>query len=52
MPPPLPHTNLCLLDHLRSAQALDKIRYMALTDADALGEGETRELDIKVSGCP
>ena len=30
-------------------QALDKIRYMSLTDPDALGEGETRELDIKVS---
>ena len=29
-------------------QALDKIRYMSLTDPDALGEGETRELDIKV----
>lgn len=30
-------------------QALDKIRYMSLTDPDALGEGETRELDIKAS---
>ena len=27
---------------------MDKIRYMSLTDPDALGEGETRELDIKV----
>lgn len=33
-----------------SPKALDKIRYMSLTDPDALGEGETRELDIKVRG--
>ena len=33
-----------------SRQALDKIRYMSLTDPDALGEGETRELDIKARG--
>eukprot|EP01050_Picozoa_sp_SAG11_P043196 SAG11_NODE_20311_length_448_cov_1.028653_2_plen_52_part_01 len=31
-------------------QALDKVRYMSLTDPDALGEGDSRELDIKV--CP
>ena len=35
---------------LATLQALDKIRYMSLTDPEALGEGDARELDIKVSG--
>ena len=33
---------------LPNRQALDKVRYMSLTNPDALGEGEQRELDIKV----
>ena len=29
-------------------QALDKIRFLALTDKDVLGEGDDTKLDIKV----
>merc|ERR1712205_189065 len=29
--------------------ALDKIRFLSVTDKDALGEGETAKLDIKLS---
>ena len=30
-------------------QALDKIRFLALTDKDVLGEGDTAKLEIQVS---
>jgi len=33
-------------------QALDKIRFLSLTDADMLGEGEQAELDIRVRHSP
>jgi len=32
-----------------ASDALDKIRYLALTASELLGEGDSRELDIKVS---
>jgi len=32
-----------------AADATDKIRHMALTDPDALGEGDVADLDIKIS---
>lgn len=30
-------------------QALDKIRFLALTDKEVLGEGDTAKLEIQVS---
>merc|ERR1711959_12070 len=32
-----------------ASDALDKIRFLSVTDKDALGEGETSKLDIKIS---
>merc|ERR1719214_176046 len=33
-----------------ASDALDKIRFLAVTDKDAIGEGEVAKLDIKVEG--
>lgn len=39
---------LCLSSF--SYQALDKIRFLSLTDKEILGEGDNTKLEIQVSG--
>ena len=40
---------LSLNDNFAWFQALDKIRFLSLTDKEVLGEGDTAKLEIQVS---
>lgn len=40
-----------LTENFSRFQALDKIRFLALTDKEVLGEGDDTNLEIQVSGC-